>query len=59
MKANVPSKVRLVIYLVNVLGTPVIAYANARGWIGELEVALWSAEVAAAFALAGLNVSRQ
>lgn len=57
MNLNVPPAARLVIYVVNVLGTPLVAYASAKGWIGDLEVSLWSAEVAAAFALAGLNVA--
>lgn len=56
MRINLPSRWRLAVYVVNVIGTPLIAYAQARGWIGDLEMGLWSAEVAAAFALAGLNV---
>lgn len=56
MTPNVPPRVRLVIYIVNVIGTPLVAYANVKGWLGDQEAALWSAEVAAAFALAGLNV---
>jgi hypothetical protein len=58
MSLNLPPRWRLVIYVVNIIGTPVVVYAKAKGWIGDLEVALWSAEVAAAFALAGLNVDR-
>jgi hypothetical protein len=57
MRINLSRRHRLAIYVLNVIGTPVIVYAKAKGWIGDLEVALWSAEVAAAFALAGLNVS--
>lgn len=56
MRANPSSRWRLVIYVLNVVGAPLVAYAKAKGWIGDLEVQLWSAEVAAAFALAGLNV---
>ena len=56
MTVNLPPRVRLAIFMLNLLGTPVIVYALAKGWIGELELTLWGGEVAAAFALAGLNV---
>ena len=56
MRVNIPSKWRVAIYVLNVVGTPVVMYARANGWIGDLELNLWAAEVAAAFALAGLNV---
>lgn len=56
MRMNPPRLARLIVYGVNALGSPVVAYCLARGWIGEMELALWSAEVTAAFALAGLNV---
>ena len=55
MTVNLSRRTRIAIYVANVLGTPVVAYAHARGWIGDLEVGLWSTEVAAAFVLAGLN----
>lgn len=58
MSFNIPYKVRATIYVANLLGAPLIGYLLARGIIGELEVQLWTAEVAAAFALAGLNVSK-
>ncbi|MGZ4520694.1 MAG: hypothetical protein ACXVXW_09830 [Mycobacteriaceae bacterium] len=56
MKLNPPRRVRAAIYVANLIGTPVIAYALAKGWIGSTEVTLWGAEVTAAFALAGLNL---
>ncbi len=56
MNVNIPRRARVLIYLANVIGTPAIAYALAKGWIGPLEVTLWGAEVAAVMALAGLNV---
>jgi hypothetical protein len=59
MRVNLSRRWRLAIYAGNVLLTPVVMYARARGWIGDLELSLWSAEVAAAFALAGLNVPQQ
>ena len=58
MKLNPSRRVRAAIYLVNVVGTPVVAYALAKGWIGVGEVTLWGTEATAAFALAGLNTPR-
>ena len=58
MRVNLPRRHRLALYVINAIGTPVVVYASAKGWIGDLEVALWSAEAAAVFALAGLNVDR-
>lgn len=57
MKFEVPHPIRIAIYVVTALGTPIIAYLQARHIIGPLEVALWSAEVAAAGALAIVNVT--
>lgn len=57
MKLNVPPKVRAALYVLTALGTPLIAYLFAKGFIGELEVTLWAAEVTAVNALAALNVS--
>lgn len=57
MMLNPPKKVRAIIYGLNVLGSPIMAYLLARGIIGTLEVSLWAAEMSAAFALAGLNVT--
>ena len=55
MTLNPPRRVRAALYVVNMIGTPVVAYALAKGWIGTLEVTLWGAEATAAFGLAGLN----
>ena len=56
MTINLSRPWRLGIYVVNLLGTPVAVYARAKGWIGDMEMTLWGAEVTAAFALAGLNI---
>lgn len=58
VRVNAPKKFRIAVYVVNVLGTPFVAYALAKGWIGELEVQLWAAEVTAMAAMAGFNVLR-
>ena len=57
MKLNPSSKVRVALYIVTALGTPVVAYLLAKGLIGVLEVTLWSAEVTAVAAMAGFNVT--
>jgi hypothetical protein len=57
MTINPPRHVRALIYVANVLGAPFVAYAFAKGWVGEFEVTLFSAEVSAAFLLAGLNTA--
>lgn len=55
MTLNPPSAVRVALYILTLVGTPLVAYLNARGIIGALEVTLWSAEVAATSGLAALN----
>lgn len=55
MTLNVPPKVRAFLYVFTALGTPVVAYLFAKGFIGELEVTLWSAEVAVVSSLAAFN----
>jgi hypothetical protein len=57
MKLNVDYRVRVAVYIVTAVGTPIIAYLLARAVIGSLEVTLWSAEVAVAGGLAALNVT--
>lgn len=57
MNFNPPYKVRAAIYLTNVFGSPVIGFLLAKNIIDAQVVALWTAEVAAAFLLAGLNVT--
>jgi len=51
-----PSKeFRAVLYVVTMVGGPVVAYLNAKGYIGSLEVALWSAETTIVAGLAAFN----
>lgn len=56
MSLNPPYKVRAVLYILTALGTPLVAYLSAKGLIGNLEVALWSAEVTVVNIMASLNV---
>ncbi|THG30667.1 hypothetical protein [Naasia lichenicola] len=58
MQVSIPPKVRVVLYVATALGTPVIAYLLAKDYIGSLEVALWSGEVAVINVLAALNVQK-
>ena len=55
MTLNVPYKVRAALYVLTAIGSPIIAYLAARDIVGELEVALWSAEVTIVSALAAFN----
>lgn len=57
MNLNPTPKIRLVLYIVTAVGTPLMAYLVAKGFMGELEMALWSAEVTVVSAMAALNVS--
>lgn len=59
MTINIPYKVRLALYILTAVGTPVIAYLLAKGIIGELEAALWAAEVTVATSIAALNVTKE
>lgn len=56
MQFNPPAKIRVAIYVVTALGSPVVAYLLARHIIGQLELNLWVAEVTAVNIMAGLNV---
>ena len=48
--------VRVAIYVLNLLGAPVVVYLRARNIIGDLELTLWGAEVSAMSLLAGVHV---
>lgn len=56
MKINIPASVRIALYVLTLLGAPVVVYLRARGIIGDLELALWGAEVSAVSALAAFHV---
>jgi len=57
MNINLPYRVRLTIYLFTLLMSPVVGYLKVKGFIGDVEVALWTAEVTAVSALAAINVT--
>lgn len=54
---NIPYKVRATLYVITAVGTPIVAYLLNKDIIGQMEVALWSAEVAVVSALAAFNTS--
>ena len=56
MTINPSRRVRAVLYIATLIGTPVVVYLQAKGYIGDLELGLWGAEVTAVSALAALNV---
>lgn len=55
MTLNLPYKVRAGLYVITAVGTPIIGYLFAKDIIGDLEVALWGAEVAVVNIIAALN----
>jgi hypothetical protein len=57
MTLNVPYKIRAALYVFTAVGTPVVTYLLARQIIGDLEMALWGAEVTVVAALAAFNTT--
>lgn len=55
---NPSPKVRLVIYLTSGILSLVVAYLQAKGYIGELEVSFWAGVVALVNGLSAYNVSK-
>lgn len=56
MKFNLPSQLRIALYIITALGTPIIGYLFTEGHIGETEVTLWGGLVTAVTSMATLNV---
>ena len=56
MTVNLSRPWRLGLYIATLVGTPVVVYHQAKGYIGDLELGLWGAEVTAVTGLAALNV---
>lgn len=56
MNINPSPGVRKALYALTAIGTPVVVYLQAKGYIGATEVALWGAEVTVVSAMAGFNV---
>ena len=58
MQINLPPKVRVTLYIGTAILSPVVAYLLAKGYIGDLEMLLWSTEVTAVAALAAFNIAK-
>jgi hypothetical protein len=57
MPLNPPRPVRAALYVLTAVGTPIAAYLNLKGYIGDPEMVLWAAEVTVVNGLAALNTS--
>lgn len=56
MDVLIPANVRSWIYIIGMLGQPVMVYLVAKGLIGTAELTFWGAFTLAAFGLAKLNI---
>lgn len=56
MNLSLKPGIRLVLYILTVLGAPVVVYLRAKDVIGDIELTLWSGEVSAVSLLAAFNV---
>lgn len=59
MTLNPPRRVRAALYVLTAVGTPVVAYLNVKGILGDPEMVLWAAEVTVVNGLAALNTPPQ
>lgn len=59
MKINIPSNVRVALYIFTAVGTPIIGYLLDKDIIGMYEASLWSAEVGVVSAMAAFNVNEE
>lgn len=57
MSITLPYKLRVGLYLLTVVGTPVVVWAKAHGWITDLDLTLWGAEVTAVTGVAALHAT--
>lgn len=55
----IPDKVRFAIYVISAVGSAVVAYLKAAGYIGDNEVTLWLALAAIASTVSASNVTKQ
>lgn len=56
MQINLSPAFRVAVYVLTLLGAPVVVYLRARDIIGDLELTLWGAEVSAVSLMAALKV---
>ncbi len=55
LDVTLAAKVRAVLYALTALGTPVVSYLLAKGYIGSDEMVFWGAEVTVVSAMAGFK----
>lgn len=56
MTLTIPKWLRITLYAITVVGTPVMKYLEAKGIVGSLEMTLFDAEVVVAGTVATLHV---
>lgn len=59
MDINLSPQVRQGLYILITVSAPVVTYLSAKGFIGTLEVALYTGLVSAVTLLAAFNVSKK
>lgn len=57
MNINLPYKVRAALYIITVIGTPIVAVLVSQQVVGDLWAQLWAAFVTGVGALAAINVT--
>jgi hypothetical protein len=57
MKVTLPAKLRATLYVITVIGTPLVAVLVSQGIASELVAQLWAAFVTGVSALAAFNVT--
>lgn len=57
MTINVPEKLRGLLYIIVMVGGPIVAYAMDKGWIGAQELALWTGLTSIVALIARFNLA--
>lgn len=57
MRVNLPDRVRVVLYVITAVGTPIVGVLTEQKFLPDWAMTLWTAEVAVVGAMAALNVS--
>lgn len=57
MRVNLPDRVRVALYVITALGTPIVSVLTDQNILPMWVMTLWAAEVTAVGAMAALNVT--
>lgn len=57
MNINVPEKLRGWLYVIVLLGGPLVAYAMDKGWLGMQELVLWTGLTTIVATIARFNLA--